>query len=175
MKKVEWFWNMMYYQIWLFNIKSQKLFDYINPLYYINKIPKVKKFHEKHGIGNVSKFINDGFDDPHYGVNITRATSFMGGLLILIECVIMNIVQKITGIPLIEFWLKDIFTLLAGFLVLFPLTIMINHCLLFNNEKYIEYFKLFEVLSKEEKTKYARVCIIFITIVHILFIGSLWC
>jgi hypothetical protein len=102
MKKIEWFWNIVYYNVYIFDSKCRKLFNYLNPFYLINKIPAVKKHHAKHGVDDMNKFAERILNNPKSGISSIWSGSFMGGLLVFIGIGLLNIIETIVGRSLIR-------------------------------------------------------------------------
>ncbi len=172
MKKIEWFWNIIYYQVYKFDLKCRELFNYLNPFYFINKIAAIKRYHAKHGVNDMNGFANRILNNPKSGISSIWSGSFMGGLIVLVEYGIFNIVQGITNLQLIQNIWKGSFNFTIYLILLLLPTVLINTSFLFRKDKYLNYFKEFELMSKKEKTKYGWVSFFVIMFVFSFFIGS---
>ncbi len=172
MKKIEWFWNIIHFNVYRFDLKCRELFNNFNPIYLINKIPAIKRHHAKHGVNDMNKFANSILNNPKIGISSIWSGSFMGGLIVLVEYGIFNIIQGLASLPLIQaIWNDSLYFIIYLILLLIP-TVLINNSFLFRKDKYLNYFKEFELMSKNEKTKYGWVSFFVILLVFSFFIGS---
>jgi hypothetical protein len=172
MKRIEWFWNIVYYNIYRYDVRLRKLFNYLNPFYLINNIPTVKKFHAKHGVDDMNKFANRVLNNPKTGISRTWTGSFMGGLLVLIEYGLFNIFQIIIGISLIQVVLKDIYHFIMYLVILVVPSVLVNNYLLFRKDKYLDYFKEFEIMTDKKKTVYGWLSFFVVILIFSFFMGS---
>jgi hypothetical protein len=172
MKKIEWFWNIVYYNVYIFDSKCRKLFNYLNPFYLINKIPAVKKHHSKHGVDDMNKFAERILNNPKSGISSIWSGSFMGGLLVFIGISLLNIIETIIGRSLIRDVTNSSSHFIIFFVILLGPTMLINNCLLFKKDKYLNYFKEFEMMSKEKKSVYGWLSFFVIVLIFSFFIGS---
>jgi len=150
-------WNYIHYTIFNFYKTIYKLLSYIDPFRLIYKIPAIKKFYAKGGIDDMNQFTDEViFNNKMFGLHSIWAGIQMGGLIILIEYGIFNIVQTLSGKLLIQvFWepgssYKWLF--LIGLLVI---PWILNEKLLFKNDKYLKYFDEFDREPKEVTRKWA--------------------
>jgi hypothetical protein len=169
MKKIEWFWNLIYYNVYRFDLNATHAFKYINPFWWLNKIPSINKKREKYGIDELAFSI---FDSPKNGLSINIAGSFMGVLLVFIELGIFNLIQRILNKPLYSLVLKDILHITL-YLVLFMVpVVLINNRLLFRKKKYLDYFYEFEKLTNKRKVIYGFLTFIVVIFAFSFFIGT---
>ena len=84
MKRIEWFWNLVYYNIYRFDSKYRKLFNNLNPFYLLNIIPAINRYHSRNSVDDMNKFANRVLNNPKTGISSIWSGSFMGGLLIAI-------------------------------------------------------------------------------------------
>jgi hypothetical protein len=172
MKRIEWFWNMVYYNIYRCDARLRKLFDYLNPFYLINNIPAVKKFHAKHGVNDMNKFANRMLNNPKSGLSSIWAGSFMGGLLVLIGIGLLNVCETIIGRSIIRDVTKDSLHFIIFAVVLMGPTILINNFLLFRKDKYLNYFKEFEAMPNKKKSVYGWLTLLVVVLIFSFLIGS---
>ena len=172
MKMIEWFWNIIFYNLYRFDLRLRELFNYLNPFILINNIPVVKKYHAKQGVDDMNKLANHMLSNPEIGVSIIWTSGFMGVLLVLIEYGIFNIIQILSNRPLIQsVWSDELHFFIFFTLLLAPI-ILVNQYLLFKKNKYLDYFKEFETMTKRKKTIYAWLSFFAVTIIFSFFIGS---
>lgn len=172
MKKIEWFWNMLYYNVFRFDSRCRSLFNYFNPFNLINKLQAVKRHRTRYGVDDMNKFANRILNNPRSGISSIWSGSFMGGLIVLIEYSLFNIIQGITKKPLIINVLKDDSHFILFLLILISPTILINNYLLFKKDKFLIYFTEFESMSKEKKSMHSWLSFFVIILIFLFFIGS---
>lgn len=172
MKRIEWFWNMVYYNLYRFDIRLSRLFNYINPFYWFNKIPAIKKHHAKHGVSDMNEFINQTFNDPKSGISSLRAGSFMGVLLVFVGIGLINVFETIIGRSVSDDVCKDSLHFIIYIVVLLVPTILINNYFLFKKNKYLNYFKEFETMSDNRKRVYSWLTFFVVVLVFSFLIGS---
>ncbi len=172
MKKIEWFWSMVYYNVYRFDSKCRKLFNYLNPFYLLNNIPAVKRYHSKNGVDDMNKFANRLLSNPKTGMSSIWAGSFMGGLLVAIGYSFFNILQKILGRSLIETVWKDSFHFVIYLIILTAPSAIINWYLLFRKDKYLNYFKEFETMSNKKKSVYGWLTLLVVVLIFSFLVES---
>lgn len=172
MKRIEWLWNLLYYNFYSFDIKISQLFNYINPFYWFNKISSVKKYHTKYDMDDKNEFAKKIFDNPKNGLSSIITGSFMGALLALIEYGIFNIIQMLVDKPLIQYvWIDSLHFIIYLILFMIPV-ILINNRLLFKKYKYLEYFEKFEKMTDREKTVYGWLSLTIVISILSFFVAS---
>ena len=89
-KKIKWFWNLMFYNLYLFDAKTSRVYKYLNPFFWVDKISSLNKNYK--GNRNNSD-INDFKNNLLYNkdVSITWAGIYIGAILAMIECIILNV------------------------------------------------------------------------------------
>jgi len=172
MKRIEWFWNMVYYNIYMFDIRLSKLFNYINPFYWLNRISAIKKHHALHGVSDMNEFANQTFNNPKTGISSIWAGSFMGILLVMIGIGLLNFFETIIGRSIIQDVFKDSLHFIIFGVVLMGFTILINNSLLFRKDKYLNYFKKFEAMPNKKKSIYGWLTFSVVIFILSFFIGS---
>ena len=174
MKKIEWFWNLVYYNLYRFYLEVVSLFKYLSPFYWIYKLPKVKERYAKQGIDDMYKFMNSTLSDSKKGPLIAFVGSFMGCLLVLIECGVFNIILTITGWSWINYISQGGSHIVVYLLFLLVTIILINRHLLFKKDKYLIYFEEFEKMTGKKKTMYGWLCFFVVILICFFFIGSFY-
>ena len=172
MKRIEWFWNIIYYNIYMFDTKCRMLFNYLNPFYLINDIPAVKRYHSKNGVPDMNQFANRMLNNSKAGISSIWSGSFMGGLLVAIGYGFFNIFQKILGQSLIKAVWKDSFHFIIYLIILVVPSAIINRYLLFRKDKYLNYFKEFEAMPNKKKSVYGWLTFLVVVLIFSFLIGS---
>lgn len=160
------FWNKIYYFLYRADFKFHLLFSKINPVYWIYKIPVVKKSFAKRGM-DLEKSVNEAFKDPKNGLSSLRSFGFLF-LLAFTFCIGLGNLYFVfihTSPPKNYPFVIIIYATIA---------LIFNHFLVFKQDKYLVYFKKFDKMPKREKQKWAWVT--FGTIIGVLFflIGSFY-
>lgn len=172
MKKIEWFWNMIYYNVYLVDVKLSKLFKFINPVFWFNRIPIIKRYHAKHGVDDMNEFANRILNNPKSGLSSIWAGSFMGILLGFIGIGLINIIETIIGRSVVRDVTDSSFHFIIFFVILLGPTVLINNHLLFRKDKFLNYFKKFEMLPKEKKLTYGWLTFFVIILIFSFLVGS---
>lgn len=172
MKRIEWFWNMIYYNVYLVDVKMSWLFNFINPVFWFNKIPIIKRYHAKHGVDDMNSFANRILNNPKSGLSSIWAGSFMGSLLVLIGISLLNIIETILGRSVIRDVTDSSSHFIIFFVILLGPTVLINNHLLFKKDKFLNYFKEFEMVPKEKKSAYGWLTFFVILLIFSFLVGS---
>ena len=120
----------------------------------------------------MNKFANRILNNPKSGISSIWSGSFMGVLIVLIEYGLFNIIQGITKKPLIIYIWKDNTHFIIYLILLLGPTLLINNYLLFGKDKFLNYFKEFEMMPKEKKSVYGWLTFLVIAIIFLFFVGS---
>ena len=170
MEKINWFWNLVYYNLFRLEKLTQKFFSYPVMLFLNNE--RIKNAYTKRGVLDADKIVNNALNNPETGVNSVLASIHMGGLLVIFEYGIFNFIQVLLGKSLIQHvWTDKIYIIVFLILLLVP-SGLINYFTIFKKERYLKYFKEFDKMSKEEKRIYGRKCFLIILSFWLFFIGS---
>jgi len=172
MNKIEYYWNLIYYNVYIFDRKMSELFQYINPIFLFNKIPIIKRFYSKNGVNDMNKFTNRMLNNPKSGISSISAGSFMGILLGFIGISIINIIETIIGRSVIRDVTDSSMHFIMFFVILLWPTVLINNYLLFKKDKLLNYFREFEMMDKKKKLTYRWITLIFILLIFSFLIGS---
>lgn len=162
---------MIYYNVYLADIKMSRLFNYINPIFWFNKIPIIKKFFSKHGVDDMDEFANGILNSPKSGSSIIVAEFFMGILLALLDDSILTIIEIIIGRSLILDVTETSSHFIIFLVILVCPTVLINNKLLFNNDKYLDYFKEFDVMPNKKKLAYGWLTFFAIIFIAVFFVS----
>jgi len=130
----------------------QNMFSY--PIMFLLKNDKVKKQYAKRGVSNPEAVVKDALNNPRTGTNSIMAGIHMGGLLVMLEYSIFNIIQVIVGKSLIQYFFKDATSVILFLIVFLVPAGIVNYFLLFKEDKYLRYFKKFDKAFKGKSSKY---------------------
>lgn len=171
MKQIEWFWNLLHYNLYRLDIKASRIFNYLNPIYWINKIPKIRKHYLKHGIDDMNEFMQETFENSKNGSSTIVAGGAMGVLIIFIEVSILNITSGILKYPLYDKEWTISIEIIALIILILP-AMLLNNFLLFRKDKYLVYFREFAQLPKGKANYYGWLTFISIIAIITFFISS---
>lgn len=161
MRRIELYWNIVHYFVWKADYRVHLFFNKINPFMLIHKLPFQKRMYERRGI-NIYDEINTSFKDPKSGLSSIRAGGFMFILSLLISVAFFCLIQSIHT----SGYLNPVFIIIIAI----PFAIL-NYFLLLYKDKYLDYFKQFEVKPKDWKRKWGWISLgIILTIFFTLFI-----
>ncbi|WP_321424448.1 hypothetical protein [uncultured Bacteroides sp.] len=171
MKKVEWFWNMIHYMLYRWDVNFSIALNYALPFYWINKIPAIKRYKEKNGMPDMNGFYREMMNNPKHGSSIIWAGSGIGIISVLLTVSIFNVLQILLDLNnLYSIIFENIlYTIIYLIFIIIPGYFICNK-FLFKNDKYLEYFNEFDQIPKNKKIIWG-----FITLLLIIFaIGSFW-
>jgi hypothetical protein len=172
MKKITWYWNLMHYSIYRWFNTLFRLINYINPIIYFYKIPGIKRFYAKRGIGNMKTLTEDIAGNPKIGINSINAGGVVGGLLVLLTFGIFNCSQIFFSISLGDIALKNSANEILFIAFLLAPSLLFNYFTLFKENKYLKYFKEFDEMDASEKTKYYWISLFVFLLILLFFIFS---
>ncbi len=174
MKKIEWLWNLIYYKLYLLDVNLSQFFNFINPVYWLNRIPRVQRHHHKQNVEDFNEFAKQIFNNPKNGLSSIWAGAFMGGLLVLIFYGLFNIFQGILSLPLIQdIWKNSLYLIIFIGILLTPI-ILINNYLLFRKHKFLNYFKEFEKMDQNKRSTYNWLSFFVIISIVLFFVSSFY-
>jgi len=128
----------------------------------IHKLPFQKRMYERRAI-NIYEDINQAFKNPKGGLSSIRAGGFMYILSLIAGLAFFCLIQAIHD----QVYLNNAVMIL----ICIPFGIL-NFFLLFYKNKYLDYFKYFEAMSKEWKMKWKFISLgIVLSIVLILILA----
>jgi len=161
MKKIELVWNIVHYFVYRADYKAHLLFNKINPLMLIHKLPFQKKIYEKRGI-NVMDDLNTAFKNPEYGISSMRA----GGMMFIL-CALL----AFSSFCLLVSLYKHYFSGVLIFILCIPFGFL-NFYFLFYKDKYLAYFKVFEQKPALWRKRWKWISLGMILLILILLVGS---
>ena len=137
----------------------------------IHKLPFQKRMYAKKGV-NIIEEINKAFERPDIGLSSIVSGGAMYGLFFFFCFGVLNFGMRFLNFYLESYQIK--LNLQAyHFIVLVILSIVVNHFLLFKNDKYLVYFKEFKKMLKKDKTKWAWISFLLILGIFLFSAGSL--
>ena len=144
------FWNLIHYCMYELQLNFHKLFRFINPVYYLYKVPSIKRhFATKYNTDDMAQYVDDAvFDDPRSGQPIVLAGIQMGIILISIQIIIFNIVQVLIGKNLNNYIFDDEKLKFIAIVTFLTISGIINYALVFKDKKYLIYFEDFNKISR---------------------------
>lgn len=175
MKNITWYWNLLHYNLFIWYQNAHKIFNYINPFSHLFKIPFVKKFYAKNGVDDMKQHIETRiFHDKEKGINSVWAGIQIGGLFVIIEYGIFNIIQGLIGKSLIHtIWEDNIFAIVFVILLV-GIAGLFNYFALFKSDKYLIYFDEFEKWPKIKRVNYGWGCVMAVVLIIIFLIISFY-
>jgi len=160
---MEVFWNIVFYFAYRFDYRLHLLFNKINPFILLYRLPHSKRNFEKLGVDPMNA-LNKAFKRPDIGISSIRSGGLMYVLVFLICWGTVNFYSAIIQKELnLKFYVFIIFILIS---------FVVNHFLLFKQDKYLSYFKEFEKMEKQEKKKWGWLSLIVIIGIFLYSIGS---
>lgn len=164
MRKLETALNIFHYCIYRVHYKLHLFANKINPFNLIHKLPFQRKRYEELGI-DIQKEIDKAFSDKNNGLSVIIAGGVLFGVLYFL-------LFDITKILMSAINNGAVFS--AGYFIGFGLfSIVICYFFVFENDKYLAYFKDFESWTKNESRKNGWLSFGFILAVLVLFFVSL--
>jgi hypothetical protein len=166
MRLFEELWLRLYFNVYKYQVFVSDLLGTPFTLIYRNK--KVKEFfYRKHGIKNPEHFARNAKINPSFSIVIQLTDSCMLGLVTCFMISDLNVISGIIGRIIPESFV--VYAMVAGI----P-SIIINHLLLWKNDKYLTHFKEFEKESKEVKRKWAWISFTIVLGIILILIASYW-
>ena len=163
-KKMETLFNILFYCIYKFDYKLHMLSNRFNPFLLLGKIPAIKRKFEEQGTTHLD-VVNKIWTDKQFGFGIKISG---GGLIIIVFFIIFSIClisNAILNNPLNFSWRQQLpLCMIIAFIICYYMV--------FQNDKYIRYFKRYEKWSKPEKWKNALLSFILVIGTLALFIYS---
>jgi len=169
MKKIEWFWNHIHYTFYKWDVNLSKVFSYLLPFHWINKITSIKRHKARNGMADMNGFYQGMMNSPKHGISISMANKYIGGIIVLFEFSICFVFEAFTK-KSIFLGSNDKITYynIPSFIIMLLIPYLINNQLLYKNNKYLEYFKEFDLMTPKERVKWGIVTFI----VVLLTVGS---
>jgi hypothetical protein len=150
---LERFWNIIYYFSYRSHYRFHLLFNKINPVALVYKLPFAKRHFEKMGIDPVTE-VNKAFRDPKSGVS----TLFADGVVIVsvfVSCVAVLFLWIGYFEP--KSWLTS-----YHFVGCMAFSFVFNYALVWRRDKYLKYFKKFEKMPPKVRRLWAWTSLAFV-------------
>lgn len=162
-EKIELWLNIVHYCIYKADYKLHLLSNKLNPFLLLGKIPAVKrKLGEQ---GTSLKEVGDKvWTDKRFGFGIMISG---GGMVLVLFLLIWGVLSSLLGLLKIYFLVKPVYIFVYALI-----SFLACHFLIFHQDRYIEYFKLFDKKTKREKRKYGLLSLAFIAGAFALWIYS---
>ncbi|MCZ8319769.1 MAG: hypothetical protein O9303_13290 [Silanimonas sp.] len=168
MKRVILFWQKVHFNVYRFHLFfSEKIIGYPFDLLLNNKF--LVNLYKKRGVENPAFLVRKATTRPDIGPVNWKTDGTMILLISLIVFSFLNIITAIAGYMIWADWSFLIFFLLTGI----P-SVFINYFLLWKNDIYLTYFKLFEKEPKPELKKWAWISFITVILIIVLLVFSFY-
>lgn len=167
-------WNWIHYSIFIWLKFALKISNYLNPIDWVLRIPFVINFYRRHGVDNFPDFVDQHvMNDKETGLNIVWAGSNMGFLVGITMMGVFNVVQGVLGKPLFPIiWSHRPYALMFIGLIVTAAGVF-NYLTLFRHDKYLVYFRKFEVLERNIRIRNHCVSALVIILIFVFFAFSL--
>lgn len=152
--------NIFHFSIFFMLNKVHVIFNKINPLWLLFKIPFIEKYHNKHHHNPRDKH-NKLWTDSEIGFNIWFSNIILGLALSFILTFLFVII--INGL----FFFKNSFVVI--FIGSLLLSFLISYVYVLKDDKYLVYFKKYESWREIDKRMYLLLSILFLIGSTILF------
>lgn len=162
LRKIVWFWNIVHYNIFIWENNLTKLLLY--PFFKLLGSSKAKELYNKRGVKNAESLIKDALLNKENSSNSIRAGGIMGVIGLFI-CLSVFLIYT-------AFFEKKLNMGIEHLILFGVITFLINYYCLFKDKKYLLYFKEFNSLSKKDVTKYSWISFVFILLVLLFLIES---
>ncbi|EJL73325.1 hypothetical protein [Chryseobacterium populi] len=169
MKNILLLWQKTHYNIYRFNVFTT-IYVFGLPITLLLKNKYILEIYKKRGVNNPEKLIKETISNPKVGTINWLTDGFMILFIALICFSILNLITAISGYIIWKAWSGLIFILLIGI----P-AIAINYFSLWQNDKYLTYFKEFEKETKEMKRKWTWISLSLVLGIFGLLIFSFYC
>lgn len=157
-----WISNIIFYNLFRFEKKTQSFFNNIVFLFLKNK--KIKELYNKRGIENPEKIINHALEDPEIGISSIISSAHLVSLYFLL---ILGCINFVLGFFKIEFHLSLVYFVIIG-LVSYGFAYWFS----FRKNRFLTYFKNFERLSKAKKARFAWLTLFIVLLIWGIGISS---
>lgn len=144
------FWNLAHYCMYELQLNFHRLFRFINPVYYLYKIPFLKRyFAKRYNTDDMGQYADDAvFDNPRSGQPIVWAGIQMGIILSSIQIILFNCVQVLIGRNLNNYIFDSEKLKFVAIVSLLTISGFINYYALFKDKKYLIYFEDFNKIPR---------------------------
>jgi hypothetical protein len=172
MKRIEWIWNLIFYSMYRWEVKFNRLLNYINPFFWMNKISSVKERRARYGVDDMNQFKDNLLNNPKTGLGLYPIYVSIGGLFVIFELSLFNFILLLFKYPLSNILESTLLELIIlG--VLFIVAVGFNQIMLYNDDKYLDYFEKFNKLSSKRQFVNGLISVVMICIIILLFFITL--
>ena len=158
----------MFFNIYIWIVWINRVLEYVNPFYWLNKTTSFKEHKAQHGILNMNRFTDELINNPEKGLVLNEVNYIIGGLFTIIEIDTLGIIMflfKSSVFNILDSILARIITGVGIILI----AIRFNHVVLYRNDRYMVYFANFDKLSDNKKLIYGWLCFGIIILIWLLF------
>lgn len=120
----------------------------------------------------MNKFAERILNNPKSGISSIRSGSFMGVLLVFIGIGLLNTFETISGRSIVRDVTDSSSNFIIFVVILLGPTVLINNLLLFRKDKFLNYFKEFEMMPKEKKSAYGWLTFFVIILIFSFLVGG---
>lgn len=164
MKRMEYNLNVLHFCFYRLHYKLHLHAKKKNPFYFIHNLPIQKRKYEELGI-DIHKEIDQAFGHKEYGLSMTVAGGALIGILFFFFLGTLKVLLKL--------FIGNITLSAVHFIVCIVLSVALSYIFVFQKDKYLKYFEMFEVWKKADKRKYSWVTFVFVLATFCLFTLSL--
>lgn len=161
--KIELWLNIVHYCIYKADYKLHILANKLNPFLLIGKIPALKRKLEEEGT-SLKDVGNKIWTNRRYGFGVMISGGALTIFLFFVLWAIFLMLNSLANYPLNFSWQPFVLCLVLSF--------FICHLLVFQNDKYINYFKEFDKQSSQKKRKHGLLSLAVVLGTIVLFIYS---
>ncbi len=166
MRKIYIAWNFLYYSMYVFVTKCFTVVNRHNIFNIFTETTYFKKAAKKSGIDDFSDYMHDTMNNKETGMNLTLVNSLFSGFTTLFVTSIYFVVEL-----LLHRFIKV--NLVSAMFVIVPCVIVLNNKIIFNNNIYLKYFKIFSRYDRPKKRKYFLLSLAFIIFSLLFFFFSM--
>lgn len=166
MRKLYTAWNFLYYSMYVFVTKCFTVINRHSILNIFTETTYFKKAAKKSGINDFSNYMDDLMNNKETGMNLTLVNSLFSGFTTLFVTSIYFVVEL-----LLHRFIKV--NLVSAMFVILPCVIIMNNKIIFNNNAYLKYFKIFSKFERPKKRKYFFFSITFMIFSMLFFFFSM--
>lgn len=159
-------WQRVYFNVFAFNRFTQ-LYVWGLPFLLLLRNKHVKKAYQKRGVSDPEKTVKHALVGRQDSTIVWVTDVFMCSLVMLIIFTIANLLSAVVGVVIMASMNEFVF--IAAIIVS---TMGINYLILWKNDRHKDYFKRFELESKEKKRKWAWISLGVVVVIILLVILS---
>ena len=176
MEKISWYWNLIHFLFFKIDIYAAKVIT--SPIRWIgNAIINTEPFKkrlEKNGSSpeEFTKQLRSQNDNPKTSNSIYIAGGVTGSLIGFTIFSLFNLLQIIIDVNYFKYIINnEMYWLVTIFALTIP-PLLFNHSILYKNDKYLQYFKKFNKMSKEQRKRDYWISFIVVFSMVIFILGS---